>query len=248
MCGMIPLFKSHFSMGKSILTLNDPEKQKEDGPDSIISIAIENGLKELYLVEDSLTGFLTAFKNCKKNNIQLKFGLRLQVCNSYESIDSSTHKLVLFALNDTGFKDVNKIYTFANAEKDGVIANADLASRLTDNILVAVPFYDSYIWRNKYTFSNCMPDFLDNLDAVYFVEDNKLPFDKITADFIREQHKDKIVEAKTIYYKNREDYPAWVTYKIACNRNMGKNQSLSAPELGGCGSKEFCFQSWKEAS
>lgn len=245
---MIPLFKSHFSFGKSILTLNEPEKQKQDGPDSIISIAIENGLKQLYLVEDSLTGFLTAFKNCNKHNIQLKFGLRINICNSYESIDSSTSKLILFALNDSGFKDINKIYTFANTEKNSVIANFDLVERLTDNILIGVPFYDSYIWKNRYTFSNCMPDFLDKEDVVYFTEDNKLPFDKITKQFIESSRKENIVEAKSIYYKNRDDFPAWVTYKIACNRNMGKNQSLSAPELGGCGSKEFCFQSWNEAS
>lgn len=245
---MIPLFKSHFSNGKSILTLNEPEKQKKDGPDSIISIAIENGLKEIFLVEDSLTGFLAAFKSCQKHNIQLKFGLRIAVCNNYDSVELSSHKLILFALNDQGFKDINKIYTFANTEMNGIISNANLVERLTDNILMAVPFYDSYIWKNKYTFSNCMPDFLDNLDVIYFVEDNKLPFDKITGDFIRALHKEKVVEAKTIYYKNREDFPAWVTYKIACNRNMGKNQSLSAPELNGCGSKEFCFQSWKEAS
>jgi hypothetical protein len=93
-----------------------------------------------------------------------------------------------------------------------------------------------------------MPDFLDKTDHIYFVENNKLPFDAYTTKFIQEKYKDKIVEAKSIYYKSREDYPAWVTYKIACNRNMGKNQSLSAPELSGCGSKEFCFQSWKEAS
>jgi len=245
---MIPLFKSHFSFGKSILTLNEPEKQKQDGPDSIISIAIENGLKQLYLVEDSLTGFLTAFKNCNKYNIQLKFGLRINICNSYESIDSSTSKLILFALNDCGFKDINKIYTFTNTEKNSVIANFDLVERLTDNILIGVPFYDSYIWKNRYTFSNCMPDFLDKKDVVYFTEDNKLPFDKITKQFIESSGKENIAEAKSIYYKNRDDFPAWVTYKIACNRNMGKNQSLSAPERGGCGSKEFSFQSWKEAS
>ena len=146
---MIPLFKSHFSSGRSILTLNEPEKQKEGGPDSIISIALENGLKEIYLVEDCLTGFLTAFKNCQKHNIQLKFGLRMQVCNSYESAASSSHKLILFALNDAGFKDISKIYTFANTEKESIICNSDLFSRLTDNILIAVPFYDSYIWKKE---------------------------------------------------------------------------------------------------
>jgi len=115
---MIPLFKSHFSFGRSILTLNELEKQKQDGPDSIISIALENSLKEIYLVEDSLTGFLTAFKNCQKHSIQLKFGLRIRVCNSYESADSSTHRLILFALNDSGFKDINKIILLQTQKKN----------------------------------------------------------------------------------------------------------------------------------
>ena len=244
---MIPLFKSHFSIGKSILTFAESEKQKKDGPDSIVSIALENGLKEIFVVEDSLTGFLTAFKTCAKHGIHLKFGLRIQICNNYESVDTSKSKVILFALNDNGFKAINKIFTFANTEKDGVISNDDLAQRLTDDILLCFPFYDSYIWNNYHYFSNCVPSPLDKEDCVYFIENNKLPFDKIIGDKIRVQHLN-VQDVKSIYYNTREDYEAWVTYKIACNRNMGKNQSLSAPELNGCGSREFCFQSWKEAS
>lgn len=244
---MIPLFKSHFSFGRSILTLAEIEKQKKDGPDSIISIVKDNGLKELHLVEDSLTGFLTAFKLCQKHDIHLKFGLRISICNNYESVETSKSKVVLFALNDHGFKDINKIYTFANTEKESVISSDDLSQRLTDNILLCFPFYDSYIWNNYHYFSNCIPSPLDKEDAVYFIEDNKLPFDKEIARILSSKYVPK-VNVKSIYYKNRDDYEAWVTYKIACNRNMGKNQSLSAPELSGCGSKEFCFESWKEMS
>jgi DNA polymerase III alpha subunit len=241
---MIPLFKSHFSTGKSILTLSEPEKQKQDGPDSVISLAIENDLKEIYLVEDSLTGFLTAFKSCKAHNIHLKFGLRITVCNSYDSVQTSSHKVILFALNDAGFKQINKIYTLAFVEHEGVIANDDLKSKLTDDILIAIPFYDSFIWNNMYSFSDCMPSFTPQ---VFFVEDNNLPFDKITAEFIKSKEVGaSIIEAKSIYYNKREDFEAWVTYKIACNRRMGKSQTLSAPEINGCGSREFCFESWKE--
>lgn len=244
---MIPLFKSHFSIGKSILTLSDPEKQKEDGPDSIFSIAKNNGLKDLHLVEDCLTGFLTAFKMCQKLGLHLKFGLRISICNNYESKETSTSKIILFALNDAGFKDINKIYTLAHTQHDGVISNDDISAKITDNILIAIPFYDSYVWNNSFYFKDCYPSFLEKFDHLYFIEDNKLPFDRVIADIIQSKQR-QIVWAKSIYYKNREDYDAWVTYKIACNRNMGKNQSLSAPELNGCGSKEFCFESWKEAS
>ena len=39
---MLALFKSHYSIGKSILTLKHPEKVEDGGPDSIFSIAKEN--------------------------------------------------------------------------------------------------------------------------------------------------------------------------------------------------------------
>jgi DNA polymerase III alpha subunit len=244
---MIPLFKSHFSIGKSILTLAEPEKQKKDGPDSILSLALDNGLKELYLVEDSLTGFLTAFKICQKYDLSLRFGLRISICNDYQSIESSKSKLVLFALNDQGFKDINKIYTFAHTKNDGLISNDDLTSRLNPNIFVCVPFYDSYVWNNYHYFNNCTPFFLDSIDHAYLAENNKLPFDDIISKVIKSKGK-QVIEAKSIYYKNREDYEAWITYKIACSGTMGRSRTLSAPDLSDCGSKEFSFQSWKEAS
>ena len=46
---IMPLFKSHFSIGRSILTLEDEEKE-ENQPDSIIDIAKDNNLKEVNLV------------------------------------------------------------------------------------------------------------------------------------------------------------------------------------------------------
>ena len=49
---MLALFKSHYSIGKSILTLNDPSKVKDGGSDSVFQIALENNLSEIILVED----------------------------------------------------------------------------------------------------------------------------------------------------------------------------------------------------
>ena len=54
---MLPLFKSHFSTGRSILTLNPPDKCVEGGPDSVFKLVKENDLKEVILVEDSFSGF-----------------------------------------------------------------------------------------------------------------------------------------------------------------------------------------------
>jgi len=73
---MMPIFKSTYSIGKSILTLDDPSKVKEGGSDSILSIAKEENLNQIVLVEDSMIGFLNAHTRCKEAGVQLIFGLR----------------------------------------------------------------------------------------------------------------------------------------------------------------------------
>ena len=87
---MIPLFKSHYSIGKSVLTLKDPSKTQDDGPDSIFKIALANNLDKIVLVEDSLIGFFEAYKMAQSLNIDLIFGLRLSMRNSKEEQDSES--------------------------------------------------------------------------------------------------------------------------------------------------------------
>ena len=75
---IIPLFKSHYSLGRSILTLE--ADSSEGGPDSIPKIAKEEGLKEVFLVDDSMGGFLQAYTNLKEIGVKLNFGVRITVC------------------------------------------------------------------------------------------------------------------------------------------------------------------------
>ena len=77
--GPIPLFKSHYSIGRSILTLNSPDDVKENGPDSVIDICVKNDLEKFFLVEDSMAGFLQAYTNAKENNLHLVYGIRITV-------------------------------------------------------------------------------------------------------------------------------------------------------------------------
>ena len=97
---MVPVFKSTFSIGKSILTLEEAEK--DGGPDSILSICEENKIENLVLVEDSMTGFVTAHNRCKERGIKLIFGLRITCCNDVNEDDNSDHKVVFlrFEQND----------------------------------------------------------------------------------------------------------------------------------------------------
>ena len=80
MSDIVPLFKSHYSLGRSILTLDLPKEDDPSSSDSVFDIAQEAGLEEVYLVEDSIAGFLEAYTNAKELKKKLIFGLRLTFC------------------------------------------------------------------------------------------------------------------------------------------------------------------------
>ena len=93
---MIPLFKTHFSIGKSILRLDDVDR-----------IATDNNIDEIYLVEDSMTGFPEAFRLFGD---RLRFGLRLSIFNDDESPESES-KIIALADGDEGCKELYKLHT-----------------------------------------------------------------------------------------------------------------------------------------
>jgi DNA polymerase III alpha subunit len=244
---MIPLFKSTYSIGKSILTLKSPDQSRDDGSDSIFSIAQEESLDTLYLVEDSMIGFFDAFKKSKEFGIKLIFGYRFTCCTDPTFVDSY-HKLIAFALNDQGCKDLNRFYSFINTDSDGVISNDDLIRLWTDNMLLAVPFYDSFIFKNHLSLSNCTPDF-KSIKPVYFIEDNNLPFDSMIEKAVRDYASltnCKVERSKSIYYRYKSDCEALQTYKVICSRTFGRQATLSSPNLNHFGSDEFCWESFKE--
>lgn len=249
---MIPLFKSHFSIGKSILKLKGD--QKSGSADAIFDIAQEESLQKLFLVEDSLTGFLESAKISKELGIQLVFGLRITACDQQtsEKVATDCHKVVVFAKNDEGCKLLNKIYSQTFKNGNDSIEMKNLSSLWEeDSLMLAIPFYDSFIFNNIMSFSNCAP-VLNFTKPVFFLENNALPFDQIISNNVEKFCREKGFETqqtKTIYYKNREDFEAFQTYKCICSRGgwSGKSVSLQKPNLDHCGSKEFCVESWREA-
>lgn len=249
---MLPLFKSHYSIGKSILTLDDPKKVTEGGADSIFKILIENGLDKLILVEDSLIGFFEAYKRCKELKIQLIFGLRLSMRNSSLPEDAgSQHKIIIFAKTDTGCKLLNKIYSQAFCEYEGYLDYQSLKNLWNDDHLkMAIPFYDSFLYVNNFSFGNIVPDISFTKPTV-FIENNNLSLDFLITEKALEFatiNNLLTTTVKSIYYKSKKDVEAFMAYKIICNRSFGKDRTLQKPELPHFCSNEFCFESWKETN
>ena len=159
MTPIIPIWKSTYSIGKSILTLDTSEES--EGPDSIITICNDHNIKTLVLVEDRMTGFIKAHNVCKENDIQLIFGLRLTCCNdvSDESV-TSNHKIVIFSKNDNGCKLLNKISSHSAMNCNNRIDFKYLNSIWEkDDVDLVIPFYDSFIFNNQMYLANCVPDF-----------------------------------------------------------------------------------------
>lgn len=241
---MIPLFKSHYSLGKSILTLED--ESEENGPDSIFSIANDNDLKELYLVEDSMAGFLLAMEGAKKFKLDLRFGLRVGCVNEHgaENEDKSYHKIILFALNTEGCHKLIKISSEINTQFGGKASYPYLKSIWSKDIQMVVPYYDSFLMKNLMSFSSCIPDF-SFCKPIFFTEENGLPFEQIYNERLKSYGEYEMTPVKSIYYKDRADFAAWQTFKCMQRKSWG-NVSLNKPEQPNCCSAEFCFESWRE--
>lgn len=254
---MIPLFKSHYSIGKSILTLNDPNKSEEGGSASIFEISIKNNLEEIILVEDSLVGLIDARKRSEELGIQLIFGLRLDVCDDMtaevkKGCSMCVHKIIVFARNSNGCNLLNKIYSSAFTKGSGKIDFKSLKKLYNPTDLkICIPFYDSFIFHNSFSYKE--PCMLDDsfFEPTYFVEDNHLPFDFILKGIIENYCSSngfEIQQAKSIYYENRADFEAYQTYKCICSRGFSnKAKTLDMPNLDHCASAEFCFESYLES-
>lgn len=242
---MIPLFKSHYSIGRSILTLD--KESKDGGPDSIFSILKENSMKELFLVEDSFRGFYEAEKICNELKIALRFGLRMDY-KSTGSKDEDSSKIVIFAKNGGGVKLLVKISSEAKGGEPWVATTKMLKKHWSDNeLILAIPFYDSFLYNNVMTLKNCVVDF-DFTTPILIRESNGLPMDFITKESVNSYAKSRgldILDAKSIYYKNKCDVEAFQTYKCITSRKFGA-KTLAKPNLDHFGSNEFCFESWKE--
>jgi DNA polymerase III alpha subunit len=246
---MIPLFKSHYSIGKSILTLNHPDKVKEGSSDSVFSI-INKDQKQVVLVEDSLIGFLQSQKVSKELGLQLIFGLRMS-CSHETNPDiknGCTHKVIIFAKNDGGCKLLNTIYSHAFCKNDGILDLKFLGSTWEeDSLSLAIPFYDSFIYMNSLHFCSCVPNF-SFTKPTFFIENNFLPFDEDIKNKVLDYCKKYNLPhslTKTIYYNKRDDFAAYQTYKCICSKKF-KQRTLNVPNFDHLASPEFSYESYLE--
>ena len=245
----IPLFKTHYSLGKSILTLTSENESSEDEPSSVFDLVKYLKLDSVTLVEDSMSGFLEAYKSSEKRNLQLQYGLRITICSNIENKTTESrakeYKLIVFAKNTKGYSDLIKISTTACFEGFYYYPRIDMLSLKklwSDNLVLAVPFYDSFVYKNNFTYSICVPEF-SFCDPIFFTEDNNLPMDRLLANKVADYTKDKheVYKTQSIYYESKEDFLSYLTFRC-----ISKRTTLNKPNLEHCSSNEFCAEAFKE--
>ena len=207
------------------------------------------------MVEDTLTGFLEAYKGAKDLDFNLHFGLRLTVrenCTSEppKGGDVTSHKIIIFAQNADGCSKLNEIYSHAFTQGHGTIDFKCLKEYWDEKDLkMAVPFYDSFIFNNSMSFSSCLLD-CDFTEPTLFIESNDLPFDDmLKTQCLEYSSKNNLPteRVKSVYYNKRDDFAAYQAYKCICSRSsFGRGSSLEKPNLDHCSSKEFCMESWAD--
>lgn len=250
---MIPFFKSEFSINKSILRIHPKGWQKnENGPDNIVDLCANEGIKRVYLVEDSLASFYPAYQRFSDAGIEMVYGWRINfVENAKLKEEQPTHKNVIFCRTLKGYKLMVKLanlaqvkYEFNGAHRLDYETLHEFWS--DEDLVLASCFYDGFLHVNNVSDSPVIPDFRD-IKPYFLWEDNDLPFDRLIQESIESYVVDKsrIVKCKSIYYKNRDDFPAYVVNRLF-NRKDWSGGTLEKPNIDFMSSDEFSFESWKE--
>jgi DNA polymerase III alpha subunit len=106
---IIPIFYSDSS--RAINVWWSEKDCSPTSPQSIVSLAKRAGLKEVYFVSTKFYDFITAWKLCEENDLQLIFGLELWICNLPEDHTeisiADESKVIIWIKNGDGYQDNN---------------------------------------------------------------------------------------------------------------------------------------------
>lgn len=249
---IIPIFSTQGSVGKSILTAEDEQDISQDSPVSIFGIAKKFNLKELLVINNSFLDFCQLYKNSKKNNIHLVFGLTFTICNDVkqktkESLQSNCKVCVLMK-NSKGYEDLIRLNNAINANESSFYYTTRgdwsiLNKFITENLQVVIPPYDNFIHRNLFEDGDCLPN-LEKLNPLFLFANMELPFDTelnlAIFKFIKNNNY-PCLEVHPIYYYAYEDFKPYIVL-----RSIGNRSSFWKPENDFLCSPNFCWEDYNK--
>lgn len=258
MPSILPIFSTSASLKQGgIFTVEKAGDKlktgKKRGPLSLCDLAKEEGLKQLHLVDSNFVSFFYAHKNLKEIGCQLVFGLKLVICQDMAVKDEAslkTESKVIIWMAGDGSEDYRALINlFTVAAQDGFYYTPRLDWKTLcrfwhKDLLLALPFYSSFLAANTLTFSSIVPDL--PAKPILLMEDNELPYDGLLGDaVVRYAAANEIMPqpAKSIYYRTRADSKLFQIWRAILSR--GRQATYDKPN-DRMSSREFCWDSFKE--
>lgn len=257
---IIPLFSTSASLKQgSIFTVEKAGTMEKAGrtkaPISLCDLAKAEGLSRLHLVESNFVSFMTAYKNLKEVGCDLSFGLKLVVCaDMADKSDASTKtesKIVVFMRDGSAYKPLIQLYSRAATEGFYYVPRIDwrtLCALWHPSLLLALPFYSSFLAQNTTTFSSIVPQLPQAEHLVFREVGQDLPMDPLIAaavdTYLKETPGATEQRVKSVYCATRAHCKPFMVWKCILNRHRGS--TWDKPNLDQFTSREFCWQGFKE--
>ena len=99
----LPIFRSHYSKGSSILTAELPDKAKKNAPQSIFSLAKEYKIDPIFVCDKTIIGFPKLHAVSQKLGVELRFGIKMTVTSDIslknEESLKNDHDIIIWIMN-----------------------------------------------------------------------------------------------------------------------------------------------------
>ena len=120
----------------------------------------------------------------------IKFIITKDPANKEDKSKLSDSNIIVWMRNSNGYYDLIKLYTAIHGNPDNYFWNKFefkafyrgtwkiLQDHMTDNLLLTIPFYDSFLHQNLLTYgAMAVPEF-GKLNPTFVLEKHELPFDR----------------------------------------------------------------------
>lgn len=252
MSDILPVFRSHYSISSSLLTLEEVGKTDLGNPVSICDLAKQYGVKHVVVQDSRIDGFLEAYKNIQKAGIaQLVYGVKLTVCSDIsdktEASLGTESRVAVFVRNTQGYSDLIRIYNRAWTDGFYYRGRADwklLREYWTPNLTLVLPYFNSFLARNALTMDSIVPSLPVPIDqiTVFREVDSGLPFAPLIDESIDEfarQSGATIQETKSVYYADRAAFKAYQVLRCISERS-----TFDKPNIDNLCSDRFAFSEY----
>lgn len=254
MTDLIPIFSTDYSIGKSLFTA-DPHCDAIDNscPISLATMAKLYQTPRIFVLENTFGSFDKLYQTIGKTGSQLCFGLQIVCCddvnNKEEASIQTEHKINIWLKNSNSYKDAIRISTKASTDNFYYVPRVDykmLQEMWTENLLLTVPFYSSFLARNLLRDSLCRPNF-GAIKPSFHIEDHDLPTDSLIKDAVMKYATAEncpIINSHRIYYNLNSDFKPYTVFRVICNKQ--KRGTFNAPKIDQFGSDKFSWESYCE--